>query len=545
MHTANAIQADTTPATRPISILIVEDQEVLRLGLRLSLGDTDDLLIVGEAGDGPTAVRMAKELQPALILMDIGLPGFDGIVAIKKIKVDDRKVRVLVLSSHSEEKSVFSALEAGADGYCLKDTSKSQLISAIRSVAQGGTWLSNNIAEKMFHSLREIDPESTSQHAALNNFELQILNSIFEGAKITDICEELNLTADEVLGYTTRVLQKIAVKSPFEDRNDSGKKRKITGEHVLSRICRQCYEHLPLDSEECPYDGSSADIDELVGRIFADRYEILSVLGSGSGGRVYKARHRFMPKLVAIKLLHGENLKDLDLIRRFRQEATSASVLQHPNIVSVQDFGFSEEGKPFMIMDYVDCYSLSTILEAKNHLAPEVAIPIFMQICEGLQVAHDHGIIHRDLKPGNILVSGFGTETLRVRLADFGIAKITRPMMEGALVKTEFGQVFGSPLYMSPEQCRGEGLDNRSDIFSMGCVMYETLVGHAPHIGKSAVEVMYRRTSENAPHIGSTEIGATIPVLFQEVIMKALRSEKTERYGHVGELKTLLAGLVV
>ncbi|MCA9802711.1 MAG: protein kinase [Cyanobacteria bacterium HKST-UBA02] len=543
MHTASALQADTAPATRPISILVVEDQEVLRLGLRLSLSDADDIVIVGEAGDGPAAVRMAAELQPALILMDIGLPGFDGVVATKKIKMD-QDARVLVLSSHSEEKSIYAALEAGADGYCLKDTSKNQLISAIRSVAQGGTWLSNDIAEKMFQSLRAVDPEATNQHAALNTLELRILNSIFEGSNMIDICQELNLSQEEVLGYTTRVLQKIAVKKPAEDGNDSGKKRRITGEHVLSRICSRCYEHLPLDSEECPFDGSAADIDELVGTVFADRYEILSVLGSGSGGTVYKARHRFMHKLVAIKLLHGEHLKDLDLLRRFRQEATSSSVLQHPNIVSVLDFGFSSQGEPFMIMDYLDCYSLATILEGKSYLEPGEAIPIFLQICDGLEVAHQHGIIHRDLKPGNILVSGFGTESINVRLADFGIAKITRPLVEGDLVKTDIGQVFGSPLYMSPEQCRGEDLDPSSDIFSMGCVMYETLVGHPPVVGKNAVEVMYKRTTEKTPHIGGTERGATLPALLQEAVMKALRDEKYDRYRRIGELKTLLTGLV-
>ncbi|MBZ0189936.1 MAG: serine/threonine protein kinase, partial [Candidatus Obscuribacterales bacterium] len=158
--------------------------------------------------------------------------------------------------------------------------------------------------------------------------------------------------------------------------------------------------------------------------------------------------------------------------------------------------------------------------------------------------AHNNGVIHRDLKPANILVAGFGKDSMVVRLADFGIAKLTRPLIGSDMVKTEMGQVFGSPLYMSPEQCKGLELDATSDIFSMGCVMYEVLVGHPPIVGSNSVEVMYRKISETMPHIGDTEIGAGLPILLQEVVMKALRKEKIDRYKSITELKTLLNGLV-
>lgn len=535
---------ESSTATKPIEILVVEDQEVLRLGLRLSLSEVTDMVIVGESGDGPSAVAMAQQLKPTLVLMDIGLPGFDGVVATRQIK-NAVTTRVLVLSSHGEDKAIFSALQAGADGYCLKDASKTQLINAIRSVAQGGTWLSDDIAEKMFMSLRNVDPESTGQHAALNGLELKVLNHIFEGASVDELCIELKITTEEALLYTTRVLQKIASNSsPLKDENDSGKRRKITEEHTISRICTQCNEPVSVDRLHCPYDNSPTRIDEMIGTVFADRYEILSILGAGAGGTVYKAKHRFMHKHVAIKLLHGENLKDLDLLRRFRQEAASASALQHKNIVSVIDFGFTADGEPFMIMDYLDGSSLTTILDVHEYLSPTMAIPVFTQICQGLEMAHNNGVIHRDLKPANILVAGFGKDSMVVRLADFGIAKLTRPLIGSDMVKTEMGQVFGSPLYMSPEQCKGLELDATSDIFSMGCVMYEVLVGHPPIVGSNSVEVMYRKISETMPHIGDTEIGAGLPILLQEVVMKALRKEKIDRYKSITELKTLLNGLV-
>jgi len=198
-----------------------------------------------------------------------------------------------------------------------------------------------------------------------------------------------------------------------------------------------------------------------------------------------------------------------------------------------------------MIMDYLNGMSLSELIDQNSCLPVKEAIEIFAQICDGLSFAHEHGIIHRDLKPSNVLVSGFGTDKMTVKLGDFGIAKFTIPLVEGQLARTEFGQVFGSPLYMSPEQCQGLELDKTSDVYSMGCLMYETLVGYPPVTGKNGIDVMYRKTHAPAPHIRTTEAGKNLPALLQETIMKALRHDKTCRYKTASELKEVLLSLVI
>ncbi|MBX9693779.1 MAG: serine/threonine protein kinase, partial [Cyanobacteria bacterium] len=193
-----------------------------------------------------------------------------------------------------------------------------------------------------------------------------------------------------------------------------------------------------------------------------------------------------------------------------------------------------------MIMDYIEGVSLADLLNDAEHLSPEQAIPIFLQICDALHAAHEQGIIHRDLKPGNVLVSGFGTSNMHVRLGDFGIAKLTKPLLDGQVVRTQHGEIFGSPSYMSPEQCMGVELDPLSDMYSMGCLMYCTLVGTTPVAGRDAMEVMYKKMSDEVKPIGETSVGSQLSPYLQAIIMKALRFSKFDRFNSIGSLKAIL-----
>lgn len=525
---------------KPIRIMVVDDQEVMRLGLKLGLTDYEDMVIVGEAADGLTAIKVAEEVKPDVVLMDVGLPGLDGVATTQKLK-EKITTRVLMLSSHSDEKTIFAAFRAGADGFCLKDASTEKVISAIRSVASGGAWLSEGISENVLRSVRFADPETTNQHASLSKTEMEVLNLIFEGETIDSIAKRLGYSNYDIMVYTNRVLQKVAVNSArTSDNSLDAKERKITGEHKLARFCTKCHEVLSAGQEICPIDGAETVLDSLIGTVFAERYDILALLGSGAGGSVYKARHKFMQKLVAIKILHGDHMSDLDMLRRFRQEAATSSMIQHPNIVSVSDFGFTDDGEPFMIMDYVEGISLASLTERYEYLPPKQAIPIFIQICKALSAAHEHGIIHRDLKPGNVLVSGFGTDNLHVRLADFGIAKLTKPLVDGQLAKTGMGEVFGSPFYMSPEQCMGLDLDVLSDMYSMGCLMYSTLTGIPPAVGKDAMEVMYKKVNDDLLPISQTQVGKSLNRFIQAIVMKTLKFNKFYRFQSFAELEKIL-----
>jgi len=537
----NCLTTEAT-ATNAIRLLIAEDHEVVRLGLKLSLQGYKDLQVVGEAASGTDVLDKAAKLKPDVIIMDVGLPGIDGISATNQIKKQSDS-KVLILSSHTDENTIMAAFKAGADGYCVKDTAVENVRAAILKVASGGTWLADELALKAFKLVNTKQFAETKRYSILPENELEILNLIMEGASVQEIASNYKMSEMDVYSYMTQVLHRIA---QGKGNSDSGPhSKKLSAEHELARICTDCSTPQTSYSDKCTECGGTTKPNELIGSIFADRYEILSLLGAGAGGSVYKARHRFMKNLVAIKILHASHMQEIQLMQRFSLEAQALSKLKHPNITTISDFGITSNGAAFMIMDYFEAVSLSKIIDEHGFLSIEQALPVFKQICEGLQFAHEQGVIHRDLKPNNVLVSNFGKPDMVVKIADFGTVKLCKPLVNNNVVATEMGQVFGSPLYMSPEQCRGDELDYRSDIYSMGCLMYECLVGLPPIVGKSVIEVMYKHMHEECPHIADTEPGELMSAYCQGLVMKALNKDKNQRYKSMGELKTFLDGVVL
>lgn len=543
MHTMNRFEVEETRASDLITVLVVEDQEVLRLGLNLTLQYMRNIQIVGVAVDGPSAVQKALELKPQVVLMDIGLPGFDGIEATRRIK-EQLNTRVMILTSHEEDKSIFAALAAGADGYCLKDISSAKLSTAINSVASGAAWLDDDIARRVLHSAKMADPHITSERMALSESELKVLALILEGATSDEIGVQVGLKDSEVQSYLKKLIQKVSWSGSNAPTTKISRQAKNSQEFKVSKICTSCRVRLGEEFTRCPYDGNEMKEDPLIGSVFADRYEILALLGSGTSGAVYKARHRYMHKLVAIKVMHLELISDIALLKRFRQEAAAASSLNHQNIVNVIDFGLSPEGQAFMIMDYLGGKSLDELIFEHKHLHWKLATDVFKQICSGLGHAHNNNIIHRDLKPSNVLVVNFGQPDLSVKIVDFGTAKLVAPEAQGAGL-TVPGQVFGSPTYMSPEQCMGLPLEANSDVYSMGTLMYETLVGHPPFTTENIVEAMYKQVNEECPPIAgaAASAGVVIDNRLQAVVTKALRKDKYQRQQSMQELRRDLDGL--
>ncbi len=543
MNTMKRFDAEEARASDLISVLVVEDQEVLRLGLNLTLQYMRNIQIVGVASDGPSAVQKALELKPQVVLMDIGLPGFDGIEATRRIKAQ-MNTRVMILTSHEEDKSIFAALAAGADGYCLKDISSAKLNTAINSVASGAAWLDDDIARRVLHSAKMADPHITSERLALSESELKVLGLILEGATSDEIGTQVGLKDSEVQSYLKKLIQKVSWSGNSAPTTKISRQAKNSQDFKISKICTTCRARLGEEFTRCPYDGSEMKEDALIGSVFADRYEILALLGSGTSGAVYKARHRYMHKLVAIKIMHLELISDISLLKRFRQEAAAASSLNHANIVNVIDFGLSPEGQAFMIMDYLGGNSLDELIFQNKHLPWKLAAEIFKQISSGLGHAHNNNIIHRDLKPSNVLVVNFGQPDLAVKLVDFGTAKLVTPETQGAGL-TVPGQVFGSPTYMSPEQCMGLSLEANSDVYSMGTLMYETLVGHPPFTTENIVEAMYKQVNEECPPIAGAAIkaGVVIDNRLQAIVTKALRKDKYQRHQSMQELRRDLDGL--
>jgi serine/threonine protein kinase len=259
------------------------------------------------------------------------------------------------------------------------------------------------------------------------------------------------------------------------------------------------------------------------------KYEVLSELGTGGMGVVYKARHRLTNRIVAIKLLQSQS--DRNMVLRFRQEAEAASRLAHPNVITVHDFGVSDE-TAYLVMEYVEGTDLAHLI-GKEKISPERFKNIFLQVCNGLAEAHEQGIVHRDLKPSNILLTkGEGGRDV-AKIADFGIAKLTADQTSQHLTKT--GEICGSPLYMSPEQCIGQPADFRSDIFSLGCVMYESVTGEVPNAGENTLETIHRRGTE--PPRTFTECGITFSKPLERIILRCLEKDPAMRYQSVVQLR--------
>ena|GEM_PF-4378866 len=221
--------------------------------------------------------------------------------------------------------------------------------------------------------------------------------------------------------------------------------------------------------------------------VFADRYVIEGVLTTGGMGSIYRAKHLHMGRVVAIKILHPFLHGNLKLIKQFQQEAEAASGLIHPNVVTIFDFGISKSGEPFLVMDYIDGSGLDEILNSEGHLDLRRFLRLFIQVCDGLQEAHNKGIVHCDIKPANIMIgySDSGPDSHKPeskrrecpKIVDFGIARINPRDVSVDQKQTMDFSVAGSPRYMSPEQCVGDPVDERSDIYSLACVMYEAVTG--------------------------------------------------------------------
>lgn len=251
-------------------------------------------------------------------------------------------------------------------------------------------------------------------------------------------------------------------------------------------------------------------------------------------GSVYKAEHTTLGKLVAVKVLRTDLLANEITVKRFDQEARTTGKLAHPNLVSVHDYGVADDGAPYLVMDYVEGRGLAEIIKAERRVEFKRVIEIFMQLCDALAWAHSNSVLHRDLKPGNIIVRQGRDGGDWVKIVDFGIAKFLSSV-QGEQCLTLNGEVCGSPLYMSPEQCMGHRLDARSDIYALACVMYEALTGSPPFAGESPMQTMYMHIHEPAARFGSQF--KHIPAALEAIVLHALEKNVEDRYQSMLEMK--------
>jgi serine/threonine protein kinase len=263
--------------------------------------------------------------------------------------------------------------------------------------------------------------------------------------------------------------------------------------------------------------------------VIAARYEVGPLIGRGGMAEVYSAFDRTLGRTVALKVLHEALSADHRAVARFRREARAVAALAHPNIVSIYDVGVDGE-TPFLVMELVDGETLSTIVWHEAPLAFDRAVGIAADVAKALAFAHDRGIVHRDVKPGNVMVGPTGN----VKVLDFGIARAMHwtPLTEG-------GPIQGTAEYVSPEQVRGLALDGRSDVYSLGIVLYEMLAGHPPFRGDTAVAVAFRHLEEPPQPLRATR--PRVPPAIEAIVMRCLAKKQRRRYQDAARLAEDLA----
>jgi serine/threonine protein kinase len=282
---------------------------------------------------------------------------------------------------------------------------------------------------------------------------------------------------------------------------------------------------------------------DLLGRSIDGRYRLDSILGLGGMGTVYRGTRLLIGDEVAIKVLHPDQVTVPQAAERFRREAQAAARLKHPNAVTVYDFGVSQDGLFYLVMELVEGESVRNIIRQRGPFTPSAAAEVIAQACAALDEAHRQGIIHRDIKPDNIMVHS-GVGGLRVKVLDFGIAKLRD---QSASNLTQTGSVMGTPHYMSPEQCIGEELDSRSDIYSLGVVLYEMLCGVVPFNSPTSTAVVVQHVNQPPPPLRA--VNMSIPPAVEAVVMHALEKRREARPQTAGalaqELNAAVSGMPI
>ncbi len=314
-----------------------------------------------------------------------------------------------------------------------------------------------------------------------------------------------------------------------------------------SSTCPKCRKQLDGSANFCPACGedlrglnpeSGTLAGPWAGAIIDGRYRLTEKLGEGGMGTVYKVEHVRMGKVLALKVLRPEIAIDKKIKQRFHQEARLVSKLSHPNTIQVFDFGELEDGSLYIAMEYLSGRDLAWTLRSHGSLPERRAISIGSQVLASLAEAHEHNIIHRDIKPANIMLLKGKAGEDRVKVLDFGIAKLTEDEQRKHI--TGVADFLGTPAYMSPEQAKGEVLDARSDLYSVGAMLFELLTGRGPFVGPTALSIITKHMTESAPRFADVAPEKSLSHGLEQVVRKALGKDRKERFANAEQMREAL-----
>jgi serine/threonine-protein kinase len=307
---------------------------------------------------------------------------------------------------------------------------------------------------------------------------------------------------------------------------------------IMPKACPTCQARYPADFKVCPRDASPLTdapddgTDPLLGVTLGDAYQIVRMVGEGGMGRVYEARHtRLGNKRFAVKMLHAEYARQPDVVARFQREAEAASGIAHPNVVDVYDVHHTEDGRPYMVGEFLEGEELGDFLERVGKIPAGLAVHIARQICQALGAAHARGVVHRDMKPENIFLTGPITHPT-VKVIDFGISKVGDA---GGTALTRTGMIMGTPSYMAPEQARGEKVDLRADIYAVGGILYRALTGQKPFDSDDPSATLTRVLTEEPERPRALE--PSIPQALELVIQRAMAKRPQDRHPSMADLE--------
>jgi serine/threonine protein kinase len=296
------------------------------------------------------------------------------------------------------------------------------------------------------------------------------------------------------------------------------------------KLCLRCNNYFGDEVAACPRDKVALEPvgkDPLIGALINNKYAVETVVGKGASGIVYRATRLLRGGAVAVKVVHSYLGADPKSMEKFSREVRALEQLRHPNIVNLWESGVTDDGQPFLVMDYLQGTPLSTLIGGDQIIAPSRVVEITRQVCNGLQEAHSQGFVHRDIKPENIVLDSTSDQDF-VKVCDFGIAYTVYE--NGMNTMSRPTTVAGSPAYMSPEQCRGLPLDHRTDIYSLALVVFEMLTARRPFEAKTSKEFMVKTVNDKMPLMSIVRPDLGIPEPVDLVIAKALQKNPKDRH---------------
>ncbi|MBS2004160.1 MAG: protein kinase [Candidatus Obscuribacterales bacterium] len=536
-------------------VLLVEDNQDLAGLVRSMLEFEDHTVHVVYTG---TEGRDNILKHPYdLIILDWDLPGLSGIEILKEFRAQGGTTPVLILTGRQSSDEKETGLDEGADDYLTKPFDMKELNARIRAQLRRYT----KVQSMNSLLLGDIVLDTTKQRATksgrtvvLTPREYQLLEFCAKyphlALEFPDLVKQVwptdsETTSEALADAAEEMTDAIARTTLRRLRKKLDPEGQIIFPHIVSVSGTTAAEKqdqtiqsgqiksaTTSDSEESDCDD---DADPFIGTIFDQKYELVELLGGGGTGLVYRAKHCTLGNTVAVKLLYPHLNFRSEIVRRFSQEARSSGILSHKNVIEIHDFGQNDMGQPYLVMELLIGTSLGEMIKKAGKLRLSQAADLFVQTCNGLAHAHEKGVLHRDVKPSNLMIVAESDGSVTVKLVDFGMAKPTTDQSVESLTRT--GEVFGSPPYMSPEQCRGLKVDHRSDIYALGCVLYEMLTGKPPFLGADALQTIMLHINAEPPHLKLSDIPDEQNILLDRILQKCLEKDKEQRFQTVDELR--------